>query len=132
MPQLRHALCAITRADTKQGYADTKQGYADMSGKGGRGSDRTSPDNSVGTLSRGGGGGPRDAAYESFGSEEYVYDDDGDDDAGVVRACLCETLKIRKLHLLDLTADEVSVDFRLKKKKNTLQLAVRSVKLVDR
>ncbi|CAN0378896.1 unnamed protein product, partial [Laminaria digitata] len=57
-------------------------GYTDTPGKGGRGSVRTSPDNSVGTLSRGGGAGgdvpPRDAAYESFGSEEYVYDDDGD------------------------------------------------------
>ncbi|CAM9768218.1 unnamed protein product, partial [Ectocarpus fasciculatus] len=59
-------------------------GYNQTPGKGYGGgvSERTSPDNSVGMYSGGRGGGrgdaslSRDSAYESFGSEEYVYEDD--------------------------------------------------------
>ncbi|CAM9845648.1 unnamed protein product [Ectocarpus sp. 8 AP-2014] len=59
-------------------------GYNQTPGKDGGGvSERTSPDNSVGMYSGGRGGRgdaslSRDSAYESFGSEEYVYEDDDD------------------------------------------------------
>lgn len=58
------------------------QGYDGKPERGG--SERASPDNSIGPDGRGSGVSQKDSAYESFGSEEYVYDDDGEDDIGQV------------------------------------------------
>eukprot|EP00752_Nemacystus_decipiens_P007316 g6547.t1 len=58
------------------------QGYNDTPRKdGGGASEKASPDNSVSTYGRAAAGDAsysRESAYESFGSEEYVYDDDDD------------------------------------------------------
>lgn len=60
------------------------QRQADNPGKEGPTSDKTSPERSMGTYGRDGGGeslGKELYHYESFGSEDYEYDDepDGDD-----------------------------------------------------